>query len=81
MSAIIIPLNPRHAAGLAPAQQVARVSDVVSGEIESMAVDRKDSIRVARLFTRQSALYAGWLQPLETAQSLRALADELEGMA
>lgn len=80
MSAQIIPLNPRWAAGLAPAQQVARVSDVVTGEIESMATDRKDSIRVARLFTRQAALYAGWLQPLETAQSLRALADELEAL-
>ena len=81
MSAQIIPLNPRRAAGLAPAHQIARVSDVVTGEIESMASDRKDSIRVARLFTRQAALYAGWLQPIETAQSLRALADELEAMA
>ena len=81
MNALIIPLRPRHASGLAPAEQVARVSDVVTGEIESMARDRKDSIRVARLFARQAALYAGWLQPLETAQSLRALADELEGMA
>jgi len=62
-------------------EQVARVADVVTGEIASMAVDRKDSIRVARLFTRQAALYAGWLQPLETAQSLRALADELEALA
>lgn len=81
MSARIIPLNPRRAAGLAPAQQIARVSDVVTGEIESMASDRKDSIRVARLFTRQAALYAGWLQPIETAQSLRALADELEALS
>lgn len=62
-------------------EQVARVADVVTGEIASMAVDRKDSIRVARLFTRQAALYAGWLQPFETAQSLRALADELEALA
>lgn len=62
-------------------EQVARVADVVTGEIASMAVDRKDSIRVARLFTRQAALYAGWLQPLETAQCLRALADELEALA
>lgn len=81
MSAQIIPMNPRRAAELAPAQQIARVSDVVTGEIESMASDRKDSIRVARLFTRQAALYAGWLQPIETAQSLRALADELEALS
>lgn len=81
MSAQIIPLNPQRCSALAPSEQLARISDVVTGEIASLAADRKDSIRVARLFTRQAALYAGWLQPLETAQSLRALADELEGMA
>ena len=81
MSPRIVPLNPRSAGDLAPADQLARVADVVTGEIESMALDRRDSVRVARLFTRQAALYAGWLQSLETAQCLRALADELEARA
>ena len=79
MSGVVLAF--RDAAAPCLSEQVARVSDVVTGEIASMAVDRKDSIRVARLFTRQAALYAGWLQPLETAESLRVLADELEALA
>lgn len=78
MTAKIVPFNPRKASGLAPAEQLARIADVVTGEIESLSADRRDSVRVARLFMRQAALYAAWLQPIETAQALRALADELE---
>lgn len=79
MSGVVVAL--RHAPTPCLSEQVARVSAVITGEIASMASDRRDSIRVARLFTRQAALYAGWLQPLETAESLRALADELEALA
>lgn len=81
MTAKIVPFNPRTAAGLAPAAQLARISDVVSGEIEALSADRRDSVRIAKLIVRQAALHAAWLQPMETAESLRALADELEARA